>query len=489
MIRTHGVALAAAFLLFASCASVPAQQKAPAWTTTTPGPDGSNTYFVGYATDPGGNVAQATTAAANNLLSSIMQYIGVKVSVNTSATAKATLDSYSANITSTVTSSSTNQIAGFRIKDKYVYQDKKSKQVVVYVLASYATADLQKEKARIAALFQEKEDAVAKPESEGQALVSSGRYYDAVRKFVEAAAAASGSDIDNADIKMERNVNAARTALSKIHFLAADSVVVQASLSQPFPAPFKVKLLAGDGDTAPGVPGAALKVSYQRKQGTRLVSKTEDAVTGPDGTLSYTPPPPDFVGKAKLVVRLDFQSSIDLLDQLPGKYAPYRDSLEDELRGKFVELPYTVSSNARNYSMGLALVDVDENGGIVPGGVAQAGLMEALVKEKFNVKNAGLDPSLVLAMDDTAIRSAAGSRFQRLAYGVARIESVRQDGTTFIVSAKASFKVVDLSTGDVLYSAEKVGNGLGSDQQSARRAAYRQLGLDALGKDLLATLP
>jgi len=487
MIRSHGIAVAAAFLLLASCATVPAQQKAPAWTSTTPSPDATNTYFVGYASDPGGNSAQATTAAANNLLSSIMQYIGVKVSVSTSATAKATLDSYSADITSTVTSSSTNRIAGFSIKDKYVYQDRKTKQVIVYVLAAYATADLQKEKARIAALFQEKEDAVAKPESEGRALVDSGRYYDAVRKFVEAAVAASGSDIDNADIKMERNVNAARTALSKVRFDTMGSPVIAALLSQPFATPFKLRLVAGEGEGA-GVPGAALKVSYQRKQGNGLASKTVDAVTGPDGTLSYSPPPPDFVGKGKLTVRIDFQSSIDLLDQIPDRFAAYRDSLEEELRSKFVELPYEVSSNSRTVSMGLALVDADENGNLVAGAATQAGLLEALVKEKYNVKGAALDPALVLSMDDAAIRAAAAGKFQRLAYGVARIDSVRQDGSTFIASAKASVKVVDLSSGAVLYSAEKVGTGLGGDQDSARQAAYRQLGLGALGRDILSSL-
>jgi hypothetical protein len=480
---------ASVFAVFASCATVPAQPKPPSWTSTIPAPDATNTYFVGYASDPGGDVTKATTAAANNLLSSIMQYIGVKVSVNTSATAKATLDSYSANITSTVTQSSTNQLSGFSVKDRYVWRDGKSAQVVVYVLAAYATADLDKEKARIAAVFQEKLDAVAKPESEGRAFVSSGRYYDAIRKFVEAAVAASGADIDNADIKMERNVNEARTALSKIYFSDTGAPLVKALVGQPFTTPFVVRLVAGEGESARGVPGAALKVSYQRRQGSRLISKTESAVTGADGALSYTPPPPDFVGKAKLTVRLDLQSSIDLLDQLPSKFGAYRDSLEQDISGKYIEIPYEVSSNARNVSMGLALVDTDENGALVAGATTQAGLLETLTKEKFKVMGAALAPALVLSGDDAAIQAAAAGKFQRLAYGVARIDSVTQDGFTFIATAKATLKVVDLASGAILYSAEKVGTGLGSDQQSARQAAYRQLGRRALGEDLLSSLP
>lgn len=292
MSRRLLMALTTVFAVFVSCTTVPAQPKAPAWTSTIPAPDATNTYFVGYASDPGGDVAKATTAAANNLLSSIMQYIGVRVSVDTSAIAKATLDSYSADITSTVTSSSTNQISGFSIKDRYVWRDNRTGQVVVYVLAAYATGDLDREKARIAALFQEKVDAVAKPESEGLALAGSGHYYDAIRKFIEAAVAASGADIDNAEIKMERNVNEARTALSEIHFVDTGTGLVKGLVGQPFATPFAVRLEAGEGDATQGVPGAALKVSYQRRQGGRLLSKTESAVTGADGVLNFTPPPP-----------------------------------------------------------------------------------------------------------------------------------------------------------------------------------------------------
>lgn len=148
-----------------------------------------------------------------------------------------------------------------------------------------------------------------------------------------------------------------------------------------------------------------------------------------------------------------------------------------------------MSSNARNVSMGLAIVDTDANGALVAGAATQAGLLEALTKEEFKVKEAALASALVLSADDASIQAAADGNFQRLAYGVARIDSITQDGSTFIASAKATLKVVDLSTGAILYAAEKLGTGLGSDQQSARQAAFRQLGFKVLGDDLLSSLP
>jgi serine/threonine protein kinase len=58
-----------------------------------------------------------------------------------------------------------------------------------------------------------------------------------------------------------------------------------------------------------------------------------------------------------------------------------------------------------------------------------------------------------------------------------------------LIGRKAAVKVLDIASGRVLYSAERGATALGSDEKSARAAAYRELGLSAIGKDLLANLP
>jgi hypothetical protein len=486
------VAIAVVGLALASCASAPAPAKAPEWTLNTPAPDATNTYFVGWASSASGDVALATGDAAANLIANIMTFIGVTVKVDSTATARATYDSYSADVKQTVTAQATNRLAGFSVKEKYVVTDKSTGKVTVYVLASYATADLNAEKTRIRKAFEEEEAAVAVPEAEGQAFLQSGRYFDAVRKFVEAAVAASGSGITNAEIKMERNVNNARTALSKIRFVRTTTEVYKTNVGQAFAQPFRVKLVAGESDAAPGVPGAVLQVSYQRMQGTRLVSKTESAVTDGQGILSFTPPPPDFVGKAKFYARVDFQSTLDLLDRLPPKYSAYRDSLAEEFKNKMVEIPYEVVSNARSIPTAVAIVDLDDAGKPVSGALAQAGLLDALTRERFDARAMAIDPVLLAAMDEAAIMAAAkafGGAWGRLVFGTARIESVRKDGSAFLVQARAQVRVVEIASGRTLYSAEKTSSSVGSDEQSARRSALRDLGQASIGKDLLTNLP
>ncbi len=483
-------ALAAITLTFASCASVPAQGKAPDWIFTTPKADATNTYFVGSASDATGDVATATNDAAANLMSSITQYIGVKVNVATSAEDKATLDSYSAKIKSTVTSSSQNQVSGFSVKERFVQTDKKTKRVTVYVLAAYATADLEKEKARIADLMKKGVEAVEGPEREGNGMLSQNRSYEAVRKFVEAAVAASGSKIDNADVYFERNINSARTALSKIRFDTSASGGYKGLVGQDFKQPFKARIVTGEGASAPGVPGAVVLMSYQRKSGTRLVSKTESVMADGSGAISFTPPAPDFVGKAKFNLRLDFQSTLDLLDKIPDKYAAFRDSLAEELKAKIVDVAYEVASNARGVSMAVAILDIDETGAVV-GSLAQAGLIDALLKEKFLVKSVAIPKEAIAAMDEAAVSAAASSagKYQRVAFGTATITSVRKDGGNYLATGKAVVKVLDIAGGQILYSAERGATGLGSDEKSARAAAYRELGLNAIGKDMLSNLP
>jgi hypothetical protein len=483
--------LAAASLALASCTSVPAEGKAPDWIFTTPKPDSANTYFVGSASNDAGDASAATNDAAANLLASITQYIGVKVNVASSAEAKATLDSYSAKIKSTVTSSSQNQVSGFVVKERYVQTEKKSKRVTVYVLASYLTADLEKEKARIADLIRKGIEAVEGPEREGNDLLAENRGYEAVRKFVEAAVAASGSQIENAQVYFERDINSARTALSRIRFDASASKGYKGLVGQDFPAPFSAKLVSGEGAAAPGVPGAVVLLSYQRKSGTRLVSKTESVMTDAAGVISFTPPAPDFVGKAKFGLRLDFQSTLDLLDKLPEKYSAYRDSLAEELRAKYVDVAYEVTSSARSVPMAIAIVDLDEDGNPVAGARAQAGLADLLLREKLNVKGIAVPADALVALDEAAVSAAAGAagKYDRVAFGFAKVTGVTKDGANYLASGKATVRVLERSTGKTLYSAERGATGFGPDEKSARASLYRELGASAVGKDLLSNLP
>src|SRR5574344_1793143 len=99
------VSLSLLLILLASCATSP---KVPQWVLSPPSPDGTFTYFSGSATAT--DDATAIGDATDRLIAGIMQYIGVDVKVSTSATAKASLDSYSAELRQTVQTESSNRM-------------------------------------------------------------------------------------------------------------------------------------------------------------------------------------------------------------------------------------------------------------------------------------------------------------------------------------------------------------------------------------------
>jgi hypothetical protein len=486
------VAIAMATALTLSCVSTPPAAKAPEWTMTTPAPDATNTYFVASSSDSKGDTALATDDAANSLISQITRYMGVDISVETTGVAKGTLDTYSADVTSVVKQSGTSRVSGFSIKDRFVGKDTNG-MVTVYILAQYITADLEKEKARIKALFIEKQDAVAKPEAAGDAAAGAGRHFDAIKSYVEAVVAASGSDIDNADIKLERNANKARTILGKIRFIKVDAPAT-AGLGKDYPEPFLARLAFGEGDSAPGIPGAEVFVTYQRRQSSgRVVTKTERAMTDGKGIVSFTPPPPDFVGKATLSYALNLDSTRELLDKIPVKFAAYVEAIGDDLARRSISFEYTIASEARNVATGIAVVDLNDDGKPVSTTSAQGGLLETLAKEKFKIGLAQLDGAMVASLDDAAILKAAkaqyGSGISRLIYGVARIDKAEKDGSMWQATARLSVRCVDFATGVILYSVEKTAIVVASDEASAKRNALVQVAKDAVAKDLMANLP
>ena len=163
------------FLLISGCVSEPAPDNnkneivPPDWVLAKPQDDNSFMYFTGTGTSGSGDNAEAKNFATSGLLAEIMQYIGVTVTTETEATAKATLDQFQADITQTVTQESTVTLAGFEVMEIWI-DDRRAPAITIYILARYSKIELSKEKARIEALFIEQETAISVPEKQGMTL-------------------------------------------------------------------------------------------------------------------------------------------------------------------------------------------------------------------------------------------------------------------------------------------------------------------------------
>jgi hypothetical protein len=133
-------------------------------------------------------------------------------------------------------------------------------------------------------------------------------------------------------------------------------------------------------------------------------------------------------------------------------------------------------------------VDVDE-GGNAAGALAQSSVIDGFLKEKFKATAASsAAKASVLSGDEAAILAQAKALgAKRLVSGQARIESVSKDGTAFVAVCRLVLSALDVESGTILASSDRVATSIGSSEAEARSNAFRDSGKSAV-KDLMSKL-
>ncbi len=484
----YSVLLVSAAVFFVGCVSAPPVKESgkqlPDWVVTPPGDTADTVYFVGSGS--AADDASARSAAASDLVSSVTRFLGVKVTSKTTVVAKDTLEKFSSTLDRTIHESSSAQLGDFKVVDTFSY--KENGIVNVYLLGAYNKKALLKEKTRIGKVFAERQEAISGPEAEGAKLASAGSYYKAAVKYIEAAAAAAYSSVDNAQIKYERNMDKARTAVSKIS-LASVHDNVRVYISMPFTTAFQGRVTS-DGKPLADVP---VKIVYKamRKNGRKTV---RTAVVSSDsmGLVSFIRPPAVFVGTDTLSMTPDFSSVMEKLQDVPNKLYPAVESLDKMIQSKRIIFTYTVLSHAKEIPTGVLVIDEDSSGAFTGKVETASGIMEALSVKNFILRSIPVDSSL-MGMDDGAlirfVRKKYGNSIDRLLFGTAGIVGFQEEKGMYTVKVSGDIKVVDLKTGSVLYSSgTRFKTAIGSNVNSAMSAAFKQFGKET-GTLIANTLP
>jgi hypothetical protein len=467
------------------CAGSAATRPAPDWVSTPPKPDANFYYFTGAGTSKDNDQAMAEQIARGAMIDEIMRYIGVKVTAETTAVARASVDSFKSDVLQSITQTGSGRIAGLQVSDKYV--DAKTNGTTVYLLARYAKKDLDKEKKRIEDLFIEQQRAVSDPETQAKGLEGEGDYYGAAVKYIQAATAAATSGLDNAKIKFERNINAAKNALDRIALVKLNDNLKTAA-GTAFADPFTLKVVAGATSKDPGIPEVAITAVYTEIKQDRKQVRTVSLKTDARGMASFTYPVPEFVGPEKVTMMIDLGAYLDPLDNLPKEFATAVGGLEDVAAGKRVVFNLSTFSSAREIETGIAVVIIDESGSPSAGKEFAAGIMKALSDARFQLKTVAMDPAALAGEDDAAIIAAAaaktaGGKTARVIFGTARFESSESDSGNVFAKVSGTVKVADLKTGAILLTVAKTKAALGKTEAAARAAAFQQLGQD-IGQDI-----
>jgi len=484
--------------VFSACVSKPAPDSpptktaatAPDWFYKTPEEDATYKYFVGSGSSSKKDASEAEETAILDLIDQILMYIGIQITSDTEAKGIGSIDEFKTEISQVVTSSGKAQVSGFEIMEKL--PNEKSDALIIYVLSRYNKKDLEKEKAKIEKEMNEKYEAISIPEQRGQELFESGEFYAAAVKFIEAADAASGEKVGNAQIKFERNIKQAMEAIEKINLIRLTDNM-EGWAGQPLPKAFELKVVSGGTANSAGVPDVTIKVIYKdfNAAKTKLQTKSAAVKTGKNGVASFTYPTPKFVGAETITMVLDIEDYTKTLDDVPDKWYNTVQALTDLAASKKVNFEFKVISNAKNINTGIALVDVDQDKNPLGSSKTSAALLKYLSAEKYKIKNLSVTEDQLIDVSDSDVIDMLTANFstkvERAIFGTATIlEKSNSDGK-IMVKTTASIQVVDLVTGDILLSVVKSVNGMGNNDEQATNNAFSNLG-DEVGKYILNNL-
>lgn len=455
----------------------------PDWVFSPPGEEGGYTFFIGNGKSTTGDTAEARNAATASVIDEILRFIGVKVTAESTAKAKASLDSFSTEITREIQQEGSAKIAGFSVQD--IWADERNKpEIVLHLLARYETVALLKEKRYMEELFMEAVEAISGPEREGQRLSQQGNYYEAAIQFIKAAEAALSTELEQADIKFKRNIDQAMQAIEGINLIKLNDNLTGQS-GEPFPDPVLLKIVTGASESDPGVPDAVVSFTYQslHEPTSKLRYKSTQAKSDQDGIVRFDHPIPQFVGSSRVVAALDLNAYLNVLEKAPKELRQHVRGLEELIADKRATVRLEVVSGAMKISMGILVLDFDAEGNLV--GTTHTSTALRSVLTGYNVLGLSVSLEELRDKDEMAIISLLKGKYQdkieRLLLGRVQIMSFREDSGKIIVKAEGSVQVIDLDSGDVLLTEQKEKSSLGSNRQAAANTAYKDLG-DLIGK-------
>jgi hypothetical protein len=476
----------ALLLLVSGCASGPdtatnpAAETPPDWVLNPPESDDQYAYFTGSGSSGSGSLAEAEDAARGAVLDEIMRYLGVRITSETTATARASVDEFQTDVVQQLTSRSSGRVAGLEIAERW--QVEQAGRLTLYLLARYDKTDLAKEKRRLEEVFQEKIEAISGPELEAQALQSQGKLYQAAIRYLDAASAAFKSDLENVEIKFERNINQASDAIRSIGIVKLNDNL-STFLGREFEEPFRAKVVNGSSETDPGVEGASVKVVYKimRSSG-RPAVRTETVKSDADGLVSFRAPAPNFVGKEQVTMSLDVSDALESLFDAPDELYSQVEGFEQLVQSKKVTFSFESMSMASRISTGVAVFDLDASGNPIALTETSAGLLETLGRAGFQVND------LPVAVTNIAGRPSAqvaqflnnnfGGQVERAIFGTAKISDHSQDRDTVIIQVTGTVTVVELATGKTLLTVNQSKRAQGTNASAALSTAFKKLGED-----------
>lgn len=329
-----------------SCKSV--STVPPEWIGKPPPSDTVYEYFTATGTGCGSRAADtAYRYAMDAVLLQVGRYVGSSISLTTETAGTIAADTATIETQTTIREKSAAYIEYCKVIETFTHPKAAGDDCLrISLLVRFDKAALAAERARLAALEQEKEASVNLPEKEADAYAAAGQPYKALLRYIEAARAASQTDMDNADIKYDRTVKKAREMLTRIKMRADTSVPINAVSNAPFPVPFTVHLFTDtiEGEvTLAEIPLVISYTSINPKTGRKSIPVQKTVSTADGNAVFIHPVQSRPYENGQVVFMLDSEAILSPLRSVKGPYKRAIRLLEEAAAACKVQFLYNVS--------------------------------------------------------------------------------------------------------------------------------------------------
>ena len=463
-------------VLLGGCVTAERAEPPPDWLLELPASDDQWEYFYAVGAESGGDAVAAEQAAVSNLIDAIVRYIGVQITVETSAVARASLDSFESSVEQQISQVSTARVEGFQIVDRYM-ESVENGSARVYLLARYDRRALEDERERLEALFYERVEVVDRPLRIGSERERAGDYIGAILSYFEAATAAATSEIDNVNVKFEQSLIRIRKLLAQLDMIKLNDNL-SANVGEVLPAPLVARLTFGSSRQP--VYAAPILIGYKKPlPNGRVAVSTSTTRTDESGLAQFEHPPLELIGAQILTMWVDFSDYIDVLQEAAPERRDYIDELTDLVQKQRVLFHYEVLSDIGDVPIGLAVLETDISGNRLESDHTAQGIAEELGRADVVVKVVTLESPRYRDNSAEALDYLQGIFGQQLQYfiiGIASLSEFEQLDDGILAKVNGSFRVVRLSDGALLHS-EGLSQRSRSSSTGAIDSAFSNLGV------------
>ncbi len=473
----------------------------PSWATTPPLAIAEYEYFI--VQERSRSIEAATDILIERLVSRIARYIGISSFDSDIADYSAIEQKLRDQLASAPYPEETPLDMPFAIIIRHIARQSEDAPYIVSIFARYDRAAL--EDLRLQTL---QASYLALPEAddlliEGSRAELGGQYYQALQHYASAARAAAynmtASETTTsvamlAEDRLHTSLARMNTLLERIR-ISSRSTRLETTLGDPFSQPFTAQISVG-GDNLPAG-NAPLLVSYQALLPNGDVGvRTYTIMSDDDGLARFSPPPIGIAGEG--IVNMVFVAPPELAEikTITPDSGEIVDEIARKIRARGATFQFNVLRRNVSGKIGVVIVDVDLARNVLSQNYTAASLEAVLTQSNIDIEPLQYDNRLAAQKNDeqniATIITAFTGHAEKIIYGVARLDSFDDDvdsanQTTFEASVTAKIYLIDLDSGEEIYTVSLSQRAASSNIDTAIPNAFLQLG-ERLGLDLAPQL-